>query len=116
LRIFLEDSFDSAHWLPNVPVDHKCHNMHGHTYRIRLEFGGAVDSQMGWVMDYAFVKLAWDQVKAQLDHRLLNDIPELGNPTCERIAEFVRDAIPCIGLKRIEIRETERCGVVLDCQ
>jgi 6-pyruvoyltetrahydropterin/6-carboxytetrahydropterin synthase len=116
MRIFIEDSFDSAHWLPNVPEGHKCHNMHGHTYRIRLEFGGDVDPKMGWVIDYSDVKAMWNVVKRRLDHHLLNDIPELSNPTCERIAEFIRNALHSIGLKRIEIRETERCGVVLDCE
>lgn len=45
--IFVEDSFDSAHWLPNVPGGHKCKAMHGHTYRIRLEVSGDVGAETG---------------------------------------------------------------------
>lgn len=115
MRIFIEDSFDAAHFLPNVPAQHKCHNMHGHTYRIRLEFEGEVGAVSGWVVDYADVKARWDALKLTLDHRTLNDIPALSNPTCERIAEYVRGTLHSMGLARIELRETERCGVVLDC-
>jgi len=40
--VFIEDSFDSAHWLPNVHEDHKCRRMHGHTYRIRIDIEGQI--------------------------------------------------------------------------
>lgn len=118
MRIFIEDSFDSAHWLPNVTEEHKCRNMHGHTYRIRLEFGGELDPVMGWVIDYADVKMAWEQVKGLVDHKCLNDL--LANSTCENLALFVQRSLDSYSvgklLKRIEIRETERCGVVLNCE
>lgn len=115
MRIFIEDSFDSAHWLPYVPEGHKCKRMHGHTYRVRLEFGGEIKPDSGWIVDYAEVKATWEAVKLQLDHRTLNDIPALLNPTCERIAEFIADEMfGKANLDRIELRETERCGVVMD--
>jgi len=117
-RIFVQDSFDAAHWLPKVPADHKCHRLHGHTYHVRLEIAGEVDSATGWVIDYAEVKAKWEAVKALLDHQSLNDLPVLGeNPTCERLASWIlwRLKPDLAGLARIEIRETEHCGVVLDC-
>ena len=33
-------SFDSAHFLPHVPDDHKCRNLHGHTYTLKVEVIG----------------------------------------------------------------------------
>ena len=117
MTIFVEDSFDAAHWLPKVAEGHKCRALHGHTYRIRLEFGGGVDPVMGWVIDYGEVKDVWGRVKSLLDHKCLNEV--ISNPTCENLALFVKNAIEetYVGelLQRIEIRETERCGVVLDC-
>jgi 6-pyruvoyltetrahydropterin/6-carboxytetrahydropterin synthase len=114
MTVFVEDSFDSAHFLPHVPEGHKCRNLHGHTYRIRLEVTGPVGAISGWVVDYAEVRDAWAEVKALLDHRLLNKIEGLHNSTCERVAEwiFARLAPAVPGLSRIELRETERCGVV----
>ena len=29
-------SFDSAHSLPNVPEDHKCRRLHGHTFHVEV--------------------------------------------------------------------------------
>lgn len=114
MTVFVEDSFDSAHFLPNVADDHKCRNMHGHTYRVRLEVSGPVGPASGWVIDYAEVRDAWAEVKALLDHRVLNQVEGLHNSTCERVAEWIfarlSPAVP--GLSRVELRETERCGVV----
>lgn len=108
MTVFIEDSFDAAHWLPNVPEGHKCGRMHGHTYRIRLEATGDIGVETGWVIDYADLKYAWSIMKAQLDHDCLNDI--LPNPTCELIAEWIGTRLPMIS--RIELRETVNCGVI----
>lgn len=110
ISIFIEDSFDSAHLLPNVPTDHKCQRMHGHTYRVRLEVAGEVDHRTGWIIDYAELKAAWEPLHKQLDHQILNGIPGLSNPTCELIAQWIGDRLPMV--TRVELRETERCGVI----
>ena len=109
MTVFIEDRFDSAHWLPGVPETHKCHRMHGHTYRVRMEFTGHVGAETGWVLDYDTYKKSWTPVKAALDHRTLNDI--LPNPTCELLAEYIAASMGPM-VSRIEIRETEHCGVV----
>ena len=114
MTIFIEDSFDSAHWLPNVPVGHKCARMHGHTYKIRIEIAGPVGTRTGWVMDYTDVKVAWNEVKDYVDHRCINDL--IHNSTCENLVVWIWNrlnaALP--GLSRIELRETEKCGVVYE--
>lgn len=107
--VFIEDSFDSAHFLPNVPDDHKCKRMHGHTYRVRMEFTGPIGESTGWVLDYDTFKKAWTPVKAAMDHRTLNDI--LPNPTCELLAQYIASSMGPM-VSRIEIRETVNCGVV----
>lgn len=115
-RIFVEDTFDAAHFLPNVPASHKCHNLHGHTYKIRLELEGLVGLESGWVKDYSEIKDQWGVVKDMLDHRNLNQLPGLNNSTCELLAEWIWDRLKytMIGLKRIELRETEKCGVIYE--
>lgn len=107
--IFLEYSIDCAHWLPLVPDGHKCHRLHGHRYQIRLEVAGAV-SEMGWIIDYGDVKALADPVIMGLDHRQLNDIPTLENPTCEHIVSYLRNQLAIPGLSAIEVRETDRAG------
>ena len=115
MRIFIEDSFDSAHSLPNVRKTHKCYREHGHTYRIHLEFCGEVDEMLGWIVDYADVKAVWEPIKRRLDHHRLNEF--IPNPTCELIAKWIvlkfqRSLPPQAELWRVELRETEHCGVV----
>ena len=60
--VFVEDSFDAAHWLPNVPEGHKCGRMHGHTYRVRLEVSGDVARDSGRMRyDWAFSEICQNQ-------------------------------------------------------
>ena len=47
---------------------------------------GEPDPALGWVMDFADLKREFQPVFEQLDHRYLNDVPGLDNPTSERLA------------------------------
>ena len=107
--VFLEYSIDCAHWLPRVPENHKCHNMHGHRYHIRLEIMGEIN-EIGWIIDYAEIKEIVDPVIMALDHHTLNDIEGLENPTCENIVEYLRKNLCELWFSAIEVRETDRAG------
>jgi 6-pyruvoyltetrahydropterin/6-carboxytetrahydropterin synthase len=109
--VFIDYSIDCAHWLPRVPSGHKCHRLHGHRYQIRLEISGSPNN-MGWILDYAEIKEFCDPIIMGLDHRTLNDIPDLENPTCENIVIYLRDRIRDLlfGLCAIEVRETDGAG------
>jgi 6-pyruvoyltetrahydropterin/6-carboxytetrahydropterin synthase len=114
MEIYKEFSFDSAHFLPNVPDGHKCKNMHGHTYRLRVYVKGEVDPRLGWIMDFKELKDALSGVIEQLDHRLINDIPGLQNPTAENITVWIWKQIhPLLPLlSKIELYETPTTGVL----
>ncbi len=86
MKIYKEFKFDSAHWLPHVPPGHKCANMHGHTYIIEIQVEGELDPQLGWVLDYADLSKQVAPLIDQLDHKVLNEIEGLGNPTAEHLA------------------------------
>lgn len=88
-RITKSFTFDSAHWLPAVPADHKCGRMHGHTYRVILGLEGNLEPTLGWVQDYGEVSAAWTSLKTILDHQCLNEIPGLENPTAEVLACWI---------------------------
>lgn len=111
---FREFTFDSAHYLPNVPEGHKCKHMHGHTYRLRVYIEGEPDANLGWIMDFAELKELVNTVLAIVDHKTLNDIPGLYNPTCELLAVWLWDKIkPMVpALSKIELNETPFSGVV----
>ena len=114
MEIFKQFTFDAAHFLPNVADTHKCKNIHGHTYRLTVYFDGPLDAHLGWVMDFAEIKKVIKPIVDRLDHKLMNDIEGLENPTCERIAVWLWDQIktelPL--LSRIELNETPTSGAV----
>jgi len=89
LEIFKAFTLESAHRLPNVPAGHKCARVHGHSFRVEIHVSGPVDHHLGWVMDFADVKAAFDPLYRQLDHHYLNDVPGLENPTSENLAKWI---------------------------
>ena len=93
MDIFKVFTLEAAHRLPNVPEGHKCARLHGHSFRVELHVSGPLDPRMGWVMDFADVKRAFQPLYDQLDHHYLNDIPGLENPTSERLAEWIWAAL-----------------------
>jgi 6-pyruvoyltetrahydropterin/6-carboxytetrahydropterin synthase len=114
MRIYKEFSFEAAHRLPNVPDGHKCARLHGHSFHVRVSVDGPVGARSGWVMDFADLKAAFRPVHDQLDHRYLNEIEGLENPTSENVARWIWRALEpgLSGLAEIEVRETCTSGCV----
>lgn len=112
MELFKEFGFESAHFLPNVPAGHKCARLHGHSFRVRVTVSGAVGAESGWVMDFGDLKGVVQPTIESLDHRLLNEIPGLENPTSEVIATWLWDrlVVDLPELASIEVRETCTSG------
>jgi len=112
MEVFREFGFESAHSLPNVPEGHKCARLHGHSFRVRVTVDGDVGERTGWVMDFADLKAAVQPTIDELDHRLLNEIEGLENPTSEVLARWIWDRVaPGLpGLAAVEVRETCTSG------
>jgi 6-pyruvoyltetrahydropterin/6-carboxytetrahydropterin synthase len=89
MKITQAFSFEAAHRLPAVPPTHRCYNVHGHTYRVELRLQGPVDVKTGFVVDFFAVETAFAPLLKQLDHRYLNDVDGLANPTAENIAVWI---------------------------
>ena len=114
MEIFKQFTFDSAHFLPNVPEGHKCKEIHGHTYTMTVYVEGDIKNNFDWVMDFADLKGVIDPIVKSIDHKLLNNIAGLENPTCEIIAIWlwnkIKPEIPI--LNKIELHETPTSGAV----
>lgn len=70
--------FEAAHALPNLPTDHKCHAMHGHSFTVEV----AVDDTTTLTPD---LQSLYDI----LDHQCLNNIEGLQNPTSEELSIWI---------------------------
>jgi 6-pyruvoyltetrahydropterin/6-carboxytetrahydropterin synthase len=81
--------FEAAHLLPHLPAAHKCHRLHGHSFKVELAVEGDCDPTLGWVIDYAEISRAFKPILDKLDHFYLNEIPGLENPTSENIAIWI---------------------------
>jgi 6-pyruvoyltetrahydropterin/6-carboxytetrahydropterin synthase len=109
-------TFEAAHVLPKTPMGHKCRRLHGHSFRVDVCVAGEVDERTGWLIDYADIKEAFAPLYEQLDHRYLNDIEGLENPTSEILAAWIWERLaprlPQLG--RITVHETcdSRCVYV----
>lgn len=114
MEIFKEFTFEAAHRLPNVPEGHKCARLHGHSYHVTLFLEGPVGENSGWVMDFGDLKKHFKPIYDRIDHRYLNDIPGLENPTSENLARWIwaelKPALPL--LSKIQVRETCTSGCI----
>lgn len=97
-------TFNAAHWLPYVALDHKCRRMHGHTYGVEVVCAGNLIN--GMVCDYAEITMAWEALREQLDHRTLNDVHGLDNPTAELLAQWIASRLQLPLLVLVRVSET----------
>ena len=114
VELTMEFRFEASHQLPNAPADSVCRRLHGHSWLADVTVAGAIDPETGWLIDYHDIETAWGPLHAALDHRHLNDVPGLENPTSEMIALWIWDRLAASvpGLLRITIHETctARCS------
>ncbi len=92
MRITQAFKFEAAHWLPFVPATHKCSRMHGHSYRAEVTLAGTVRDD-GMVVDFFEIEADFAAILDALDHRLLNEVEGLSNPTAENIARWIHGRI-----------------------
>jgi 6-pyruvoyltetrahydropterin/6-carboxytetrahydropterin synthase len=87
LEITQKFGFDAAHQLGQGAPENR--RLHGHSFYAEVTLRGQADAEHGWVRDFGEVEAAVKSIRDELDHRLLNDIAELGNPTLENLARFI---------------------------
>lgn len=112
MTIYKSFTFDSAHRLTKVPADHKCATMHGHTY-ILIVFVTGEPGSAGMIIDYADLARAVEPIVRQVDHKTLNEIHGLENPTTEVLAPWlgrqISAALPECRI-HIELKESSTTG------
>jgi 6-pyruvoyltetrahydropterin/6-carboxytetrahydropterin synthase len=100
MELSKEFRFEAAHRLPGLPSGHVLAPLHGHT-------------NLGWVIDFADIRAAMRPVIAALDHRCLNEIDGLANPTSEKLAYWLwarlAPALPLLSMIAIGATCTPRC-------
>src|SRR5579863_609186 len=80
-------SFDAAHHLGAGAPENR--RLHGHSFYVEVTLRGAADAATGFLRDFGEVDAALKAVRGLLDHRLLNEVEGLANPTLENLARFI---------------------------
>ncbi|WP_319578878.1 6-carboxytetrahydropterin synthase [uncultured Methanospirillum sp.] len=102
IRLYKEVSFDASHRL--LHYQGKCHNLHGHRWKVEIWITGRTDDQTNILVDYNEIKQAVHRYDHQIilnqDDPMVPRIEEFhpvittpGDPTSELLAELIRDSI-----------------------
>jgi 6-pyruvoyltetrahydropterin/6-carboxytetrahydropterin synthase len=108
VRLSKSFHFEAAHELPTFPEGHKCRRLHGHSFHFEVIVEGNVNPAKGYLIDYGDIAKAAEPIVQRLDHRYLNEIEGLSNPTSEVLAVWIYDRLkPALPeLSAITVRET----------
>jgi len=114
MEIYKIFTIEAAHRLPNLPDDHKCSRLHGHSFQVEVHVKGISNGTTGWVIDYADISDYFRPLFNQLDHNYLNEVPGLENPTSENLAIWVWNKLkPELSiLSQVHVRETCTAGCI----
>ena len=97
-------SFDAAHHLGAGASENR--RLHGHSFYVEVTLRGEPDPKTGFLRDFGQIDDTLKQVRELLDHRLLNEVEGLDNPTLENIARFIhakaKAALPEVVRVKIE--------------
>lgn len=99
-------AFDAAHRFENYPDGHPYRGVHGHSFQVEVGVQGSVNPATGFLADFGEIAEACDAVRAQLDHRMLNEIPGLTQPSLENLSMWIwgRLAPKLLRLARVTVR------------
>lgn len=102
--------FDAAHRFDAFPEGHPNRRMHGHSFQVEVALRGTPDPTTGFVMEFTQLETACGVLRGTLDHRVLNEIESLEQPSLERLSiwiwERLAEKIP--NLARVTVRRDSR--------
>ncbi len=74
IEISKDFEFEACHSLPHLPWEHKCHRLHGHSYKLRVTCAGEIDPDFGWVIDYADIAKVVNTIITAIDHTNIDQL------------------------------------------
>jgi len=83
--------FSAAHQLTMVAK--KCENLHGHNWKVEVCVKGERLNDAGVLVDFGILKGYVKEIMDRLDHRFLNELPDLENipPSSENLAVYIAE-------------------------
>lgn len=81
--------FEAAHTLERIIGTEGSRRIHGHSYRGEIVLRGEPDPKTGMIADLGILERELAAMHDALDHRFLDDIPDLVPATMERLAYWI---------------------------
>lgn len=85
--------FDAAHTLDRMIETESSRRIHGHSYRAEVTVRGRPDPVTGMVIDLGLLQRAMEDARDALDHRLLDEVNDLGPATMENLSRWIWDRL-----------------------
>jgi 6-pyruvoyltetrahydropterin/6-carboxytetrahydropterin synthase len=89
--------FEAAHALAGTTLGSCSEEVHGHSFRTEVTVRGTPDPATGMVLDLGLLEHRMAEVRKTLDHKLLNRIEALGQPTLENLSRFIWERVQHAG-------------------
>ena len=115
MEVYRSFRFHSARYLPNLDENHICKQMHGHTFNLTVHVSGDINTKDGFVIDfYDIDKVVNNAILSKIDHKVLNDNPELENPTSEHLCKWIWEklSLELKGLSKLVLSEDHGTGII----
>ncbi len=117
-EVHVKTHFSAAHFLKGYPGD--CARMHGHNWITEVFVQCRKLNEIGIGLDFRDIKVAVKEVTENLDHSILNELPEFENtnPTSENIAMFLYKELGArlnsaqVKISRVKVSETPGAGAM----
>ncbi len=107
--------FHSARHLPKLKDDHICKQTHGHTFNLTIYIKGEINKNDGFIIDFFDIDtIIKSKILPLIDHKLLNEIEGLENPTSEHLIKWIWNRInkEFQGLYKIKLSEDHGTGII----
>ena len=104
--------FEAAHKL-NITENEENNNIHGHSYFVEVFIIDQANeiNKSGLILDFSVFQNKLELIKKDLDHKFLNDISGLENPTLENIGLYIYKRLKKMGLHLYKILvKRKSCG------
>jgi 6-pyruvoyltetrahydropterin/6-carboxytetrahydropterin synthase len=98
--------FDAAHRFDHFPEGHPNRRVHGHSFHVEVAIAGEPGADTGFIVDFDTIERACARVRGELDHRMLNEIQGLAQPSLENLCRWIWAALhPALPqLARVTVR------------
>jgi 6-pyruvoyltetrahydropterin/6-carboxytetrahydropterin synthase len=115
-NVFIETHFAASHKL--FGYQGLCKELHGHTWKVRVEVETDRINKIGISFDFKKLKMITESVIRKIDHKHLNDIPpfDTQNPTAENLSRYIFENVKeklrsGIKLSRVTVWESSNYAV-----